>query len=194
MEMGTGSKLWCILRTAGPCTTKLAASLSAAGIAAWTPSLVAKRRLPRRKATIERTAPIMPTFVFVPADRLPDLIAILARPSNPHPQFSIFPNACRTGPARIGAGQMASLRQVEEQAAEAYRREKERQRNKALRASAQAIPLGTQVRVPQTAFAGLMGVVEGHEGRNMRVNMGGGFIVKIEAWLLKADQVEMGSL
>lgn len=185
--VGAQPARYCIIRTAGAATLTVANALVAAGIAAWTPRAVIKRRRPRSKATVEREAPILPTFVFVPADYLPDLYRMLAAPVKPQPSFSIFRHAGRI--PLVSAGQMVSLRVEEEQAADALLRERERARAVALRAATNVPPIGTRVRVPQVAFTGMTGVVEGGKGRAAVVNFGGGRTITVDAWLLETDQV-----
>lgn len=178
---------WCILRTSGGRTLTLARSLVAAGIDAWTPMLVTKRRRPRSKATIELDAPILPTFVFARERHLPDLYRVLAAPRNPHPDFSIFRHAGRI-PVISGAA-MASLRAEEEREASVRTREAERSRLSALKARGVVPPVGSVVRVPQMAFTGMTGVVEGARGRAALVNFGGGLTMTIDAWLLAPDEL-----
>ena len=64
---------WCILRTGGSKTLRLADALAEAGYQVWTPREEYKARLPRRKAKETRHIPIMPTFVFAHARHLVDL-------------------------------------------------------------------------------------------------------------------------
>ena len=82
---------WCILRTAAPRTLSLAAALAEAGYDVWTPSRMQKRRTLRGKTKLtEVEVPLMPTFVFVRANRLEDLRIALRMPVCPYPAFSIF--------------------------------------------------------------------------------------------------------
>lgn len=88
---------WCILRTSGGRTLKLADSLIEAGFEAWTPRRTFKRPkvgrctlIDGRKPTIEMEAPILPTFVFARASHLFNLEALASDPASPHPAFSIF--------------------------------------------------------------------------------------------------------
>jgi hypothetical protein len=180
---------WCILRTAGPRTIKLTDSLLNAGFDVWTPRLNTRRRLHRaKKAKVEVVAPILPTFVFARAGELPDLVRILDLPISPHPPFSIFRYAGRV--PTIREGQMTYLRQSEEQAADAWRREKRREQIQAerdertqrvaeLRAAAPSFSPADKVRVPEGPFAGMTGIVEVGKGKAPVVNFGGGFRVSI---------------
>ena len=178
---------WCILRTSGGKTLTLARSLVAAGIDAWTPMLVTKRRRPRSKVQIEIDAPILPTFVFARAAHIPDLYRALAAPMNPHPAFSVMRHAGRI--PLVGDSSMASLRAEEQAAADEHSRKAERARRAKLKARGEVPPIGTVVRVKLVAFTGMTGVVEVAKGRAAVVNFGGGLTFTIEAWLLTPDAV-----
>ncbi len=81
---------WCILRTGGPATLRLASSLQDAGIDAWTPTEHIRRRVPRAQTKEWRIAPLAPTYVFVRSIHLADLRQIERAEISPHPRFSIF--------------------------------------------------------------------------------------------------------
>ena len=153
-----------------------------------------------KTATAEQEAPILPTFVFVPADRLPDLARIIAGPHG-HPAFSIFRYAGRV--PLIADAQMAMLRaeeareaellrlRTEEKTREAARLERiallrtEQARRKALRSQRRVMEAGTRVAVAQApSLAGMTGVVEAGDGKSYFVVFGGMLKMKIEAWQL----------
>ncbi|WP_267386524.1 hypothetical protein [Sphingomonas sp. GC_Shp_3] len=90
MRGGNDQEGWCILRTSGPSTMRLTASLQEAGFFAWTPTEHVKRRMPRTKAIEHRLAPLAPTYVFVRGVYLPALQRIERADITPHPRFSIF--------------------------------------------------------------------------------------------------------
>lgn len=81
---------WCILRTSGPSTLRLATSLQAAGFEAWTPVERLRRRVPRSKTVEYVLASVTPTYVFVCEQHLSALRLMERQPGNGHPQFSIF--------------------------------------------------------------------------------------------------------
>lgn len=187
----TVSGKWCILRTGGPKTLPLAASLAAAGIDAWTPTAVLRQKARSKRKAVEHAAPITPTFVFVRATHLPDLAAILAAPKNPHPGFSIFQWAGRF--PLIADRDIAGLREEEAVAsvATATRRRAEaviaqRGEKDALR---RVIPTGHEVAPRTGLFAGMTGVVESSNRKVAWVNFGGSMRFKIDTWLLAADGV-----
>ena len=167
---------WCILRCAASRTLPLATSLIEAGIEAWTPMKVERRRLPRgRKSHREIEAPIMPTFVFVRYDRLVDLMIILALPMSPHPAFSIF--------RHLGAIAHVSDREIER-----LRTEEGRAQDKKKRPT---FAVGEQVRVEEeVSLTGLKGTVEGTKGRYTMVCFGGAIQFKIATINLRTDKVQ----
>lgn len=75
-----GRKLWAILRTSGPSTLLLAKALREAGFDAWSPVEIQNRRRPRSKDRFEREVAVMPSYVFVDADRLVELLQIASKP------------------------------------------------------------------------------------------------------------------
>lgn len=89
-SLGSGDTRWCVLRTSGPSTLRLTASLQAAGFDAWTPTEHVRRRVPRCKSTEYRPAPLAPTYVFVRAKHLAQLQRVERADITPHPRFSIF--------------------------------------------------------------------------------------------------------
>jgi len=204
-----GSNLrWCILRTSGARTLALAESLANAGIDAWTPAATASR-LVRRGATMvkaERTAAILPTFVFVRSPHLPALADILADPWHRHPAFSLFRYQGRY--PLVGEASIASLRAAEQEAIEALQLERdaadreqrrlerianlrtEQARRKALRQVRREFLDGARVEVAEmTPLAGLTGVVQSSDGRTAIVDFGGALVMKIEAWRLSPRDV-----
>lgn len=177
---------WCILRTSGPRTLSVAASLAETGFDVWTPKLVIKRRRPKSKATIEIEAPIMPTFVFVRAHEMDEIRRVLALPINPHPPFSVFRHAGRI--PVLGEGQMISLRAEEERAGAVHRAEKEKERRAELRKSRPVPAIGTEVRLAEAfggAFAGMVGVVEEQRRKAAMIDFGGRISFEVDVYLLE---------
>ncbi|MES2904530.1 MAG: hypothetical protein V4696_10130 [Pseudomonadota bacterium] len=77
---------WCILRTSGSKTLRLAETLRADGYDAWTPVETRTIRVPR--ANVRRTIqlPIMPSYVFARVYHLIDLLELAAMPVKPRRQ------------------------------------------------------------------------------------------------------------
>lgn len=176
---------WCILRTSGARTLPLARSLAAAGFEVWTPIEAQSRRQPRTTKWHDVEAPIMPTFVFARADHLVDLVQLLAQPIHRHPSFSIFLHSGRA--PLIADRSMDHLRDAEDRS-----RRLAEQRAKA-KASKQRrdIPIGQSVKVKDDAnFLGLVGVVEGCNGKKAIVNFPGWRrSIEIDTWQLLPDAV-----
>ena len=169
---------WIILRTNGRRTLTLAQSLNDAGIEAWTPREIRKRRLPRgRKGFKETEEPIVPSFVFARAAHLPDLLRAIALPTSPHPQFSIFQHAGRA-PVVADAG-LQYLQSAESEA-----------RLARLKSSKHQIEIGARVCPTEGAFAGLDGIVEHVSGRSAQVCFNNCFRVTVATWLLVGEGVE----
>lgn len=167
---------WCILRTTGAKTLALANSLAAAGMEVWTPRMVQRRRMPRSNVTREREMAIAPTFVFVRADHLAELIAVRALPVNPHPAFSLF----------VYAGRIPLIADAD---VSGFRAEEERAALKARRETRRALVLGQRVKLTDGAYAGLSGIVERDNGEFALVAFAGGMTMKIATWLLSNDVV-----
>lgn len=158
---------WCILRTKGSSTLRLARSLSLAGIDAWTPVEHQQRKKGKHAEVI--TA-VMPTYVFAPAEHLVGLIALAEAPI-PHPDFSVFRYHDRF--PVIPDAQLQSLRLIERKAA--------------AKCAPVVFPKGAEIRVPDGAFQGLTGqVVEDSKGKFTLVLFPGLNIeVKFPSWQLE---------
>jgi hypothetical protein len=159
---------WCILRTAGPRTLPLAASLTAAGIEAWTPVEMVKRRIPRKVGRVEKAAPLLPTFVFVPALHLYDLWHISRMPVSPHPAFAFFRH--NGAVPLIAQSEVDKLRVLENRMKPKRRRP--------------TVPIETEVCPTEGAYAGMTGVVKESDGKTTLVAFGGWMSVKIETSIL----------
>lgn len=167
---------WCILRTAGPRTLPLAASLAAAALDVWTPRQVITRRRGRLREKVEIDTPMMPTFVFARARHLSSLATIIGMPISPHPPFSLFRFDGRI--PLVADRDIAHVREVEERAAW-------------VAAKKQPAPFtaGQDVRVAEGAASGLSGIVETCDGQFALIAFGGNFRMKIATFLLRTDEV-----
>ena len=214
------SSRWCILRTSGGQTLKLANWLCDAGYEAWTPRRTFKRPKPGkcemidgRKPTVEIEAPILPTFVFVRAGHLERLAALSIDPVGRHPSFSIF---TRAGHApEIADREIVGLQQAEAEATALIERLRavedreerrriraeaatnERERMKVLRSERRHFNVGEAVTIDGAkAFAGMVGEVESSDGLTATIQMGlfgRPFSIKVEAWQLVRHRVQGGS-
>jgi len=182
---------WAILRMAGPRTLGVAEALNNAGIEAWTPSQMIEKRRPRSSVKLDIRVPIAPTFVFVRSEHLPTIRAALALPICPFPPFSIFQHAGRipgvaddeiTGLRAADAKGEAGWDQILKQRAA----QKERDARDAARRTLKA---GVEVKVSAPAFVGMTGVVVDSTRKIATVDLGGGFTIKIDTWLLAENDV-----
>ena len=166
---------WCILRTAAPRTLALAAALVEAGYDVWTPSQMQKRRALRgKKKTAEIEVPLMPTFVFVRANRIEDLALALRLPICPYPAFSIF--RFLGDVPRVANAEIERLRTEE-------------LRNRPGHGGDRFAP-GSKVRVEQGSWTGVSGEVVKTEGGYTLVCFGGAFDFKIASMHLRTDAVQ----
>ena len=128
MVVGNGG--WCILRTSGPKTLKLAAALNAAGIEAWTPTRTVRRQKPGRstrldgkRPTVDVEVPILPTFVFSRGRHQRELRWLASLRFKAQPDFSLMTYAGRV--PLIADRDIAGLRDAEERADAAARAQRE---------------------------------------------------------------------
>lgn len=166
---------WCILRTSGRGTLRLAESLTRDGIEAWTPSALIERRRPRSRAKSEKPVPIMPSYVFASARHLERIMLLAERPGS-HDAFSLFHYF--GGIALCADKDLEPLRSAEKRALP-----KSRQRG---------FRPGQTVRVPEGSFGGMSGIVERSDGGYTMVCFGGSIRVKIATFLLRSAIVQDG--
>lgn len=197
--MGRGGD-WCILRTAGSCTLRLAESLAEAGFDVWTPVETRSKLVGRKRERVEQRMPILPNYVFAKADRLGELLA-LSRSSaqtyqtwdsaqrrmvaKGHPWFEVFRLHGKVRPQ--SDRDLASLRSVEADLARIaqVRREKAQRKGPAPRFLA-----GQVVRV-EGGFEGLrLTVVEPNAGKVVKLSHADWmWTVEISAWKLQSVQI-----
>lgn len=162
---------WCILRTRGSSTLRLARSLDLAGYEVWTPTEIQDRRKRHSSAKSEIIVAVMPTYVFASAERLADLLMEADSDAMGHPAFSVFKHHDRI--PLIDDRQLNGLRAIERKAA----------------AKHQPVRFETEeaVRTPEGPFQGLTGqVVETTRGEFTLVAFPGFNIpVKFASWKLE---------
>lgn len=162
---------WAILRCKGSTTLRLARSLDLAGIDAWTPMEIQVKRHRKTGTRTESMIAVMPTYVFVAAESLSDMVAASMVPVSIHPSFSVFRYNDRF--PLVADKDLSALRAIERKAA------------------AEKVPVrfdrGTSVRLPDGPFQGLTGqVVEGTKGEFTLVAFPGFNIpVKFASWKLE---------
>lgn len=150
---------WCILRTSGPSTMRLAASLQDAALQAWTPTEHIRRRVPRSKNTEFRIVPLAPTYVFVRADYLGELQRIERAEITAHPNFSIFRHCGNTVFVRH-----ASLNPMRLLQQDSYRRSLPATGRRPMKKRGEQYEVGDAVKLTTGAFAGFEAFVESSDG------------------------------
>ncbi len=176
---------WCILRTAGSKTLKLAETLREDGYEAWSPAETRSIRIPRANVRRKVVLPIMPTYVFARAYHLHDLLELAAMPVKPrrhanqpaHPSFSVLHIHDKI--PLVSDGSLEGLRHIEF---------KRTPRKKALA----ALKPGQEVAIEGGSFGGLKGKVERSDTAHTLVSFSDTFSVKINTCLFERN--ELGEL
>lgn len=175
---------WCILRMAGRSTLPLAEYLGSLGLTVWTPTVIVKRRKPRSTKTEERSAPLLPTFLFAAAHHLDDLIFMSADPTRDGPGFSVV---SYHDDRRFGGTPYPTIANA---ALEPLRLEEARALHKA---RPPVLPKGTSVNVTGGSFSGFSGVVLSSKKDKAWLDLGGNFKrVEIETFILRPKGLEDG--
>lgn len=117
---------------------------------------------------------MLPTFVFVDADRLVELVRYERSPASPHPPYSVF-----------RFNHLVPL--LSDTAIEALRMS---ERKAVPKAERRTLSIGSTIRLPDGPFAGLNGVVQSSDGGYTLVAFGGLMEVKIETFILTGDAVQ----
>jgi transcription antitermination factor NusG len=177
---------WLILRTAGRCTLRLAASLAEDGFEVWTPIEKRVVTVPRASAKRNVRLPLMPGFVFARAVHLLDLLDLALMPQRPrrgvggrlaaHESFSVFHAQDRI--PLISDSALEPLRDAE---AVAIPKRKSGQYRS-----------GETVRVLKGNFAGMVGVIEKSDSHTAHVWLslfGRHMKAQIPAFLLRLDDI-----
>lgn len=187
-DIWAGARLtsgWVILRTAPASTIGLAKSLAAAGFTAWTPVEDQRKRRPRSNDWVDRTVPMLPSFVFADAVGLPALAALAMKVEKAQPAFSVFRYAGRI--PVITAASLDALRAMESKAA--HRAEMERR--KAMKRPDCQLPVGTAVAITDGPYQGMRGTIDRVKRKNAIVHIAGRHYVTVGAWLLRPDEAEV---
>jgi transcription antitermination factor NusG len=155
----TAAERWCILRTPGLRTLKLAASLQDAGFDAWTPIEEVRRRVPRCKQTEHVRVAMTPSYVFVRERHLPELRRLEAIRGYRHPAFSVFRYYGATVFVRHGA--LHALRRLQQ---DSYLAALPVGPNRSTKPRGAPYDTGDTVKLTTGGLAGLECVVEASDG------------------------------
>lgn len=185
MESGSD---WCILRTSGRHTLRLAEILGRDGFEVWTPIERKVVRVPRMNVKRPVALPIMPSYVFAKSCHLIDLIQLSAMPLKPRfdarlvacPDFSIMHHGDRI--PIIADDQLQALRRIE-----VKRQPKKR--------ADITFPRGVDVKVKVEggSFAGMKGRVERSDHVSTLVCFDDRLTIRISTSLLSLDELGLGS-
>ncbi len=150
---------WVVLRMAGPRTLPVVRSLKRAGIDVWTPVRKVRRTLPRSRKYRDIEMAELPSFAFAAEQDLEQLRLIVADPLSPHPAFTLL--AHKGHYPRVTHAALQPLRDHEAGLAERWEsfERSDRLSRKRRGGAARAYVLGTRVKLPDTAFEGLVGTV-----------------------------------
>lgn len=160
---------WCVLRMAGARTLPVADSLAEAGFEVWTPTETRKHNLRGgKRGTVQKTLPIMPTFVFAHNRHQADLAAITRLPVSPHPRFTLFHYLDRV--VTVKEAEMDRLRAGAHRSIPKPRRP--------------TLTVGTKVVPDQGPYTGLAGEVVASKNGYCLVFFGGWMTVEIETFQL----------
>lgn len=135
---------WCILRCSSQSTLPLVRSLARAGIEVWTPIEQVTKRVPR--ANIKRVIEValIPSYLFVKAEAMPDVLAIMNSPSKDHREFRLFKH--NGGVPLIADSTLDALRLIA--------------RRSVAKASPPKLTPGDKVKLTEGGFAGLTATIE----------------------------------
>jgi transcription antitermination factor NusG len=177
---------WCILRTSGRTTLRLADTLATDGFDVWTPREVRKIRIPRANIRREATLPLMPSYVFARSHHLVDLLELAQMEVKPrrgngwgepaHAGFSVM--HWNDGIPLIADRHLDRLRLLEI---------KRTPRKKADRKFDRGVDV--RVKIEGGSFAGMKGRVEKSDEGSTLVCFDERLTVKIATFLLDADSI-----
>jgi hypothetical protein len=173
---------WCILRTSGRHTMRLAETLAKDGFDVWTPIETKTVRVPRMNVRREIRLPIMPTYVFARATHLVDLLQLAAMPVKPrrgaglreaaHSSFTVLHAFGRI--PLVADRHLSELRKLEA-------------KRTPIKRAAYSFERDASARVSGGAFGGLVGVVIRSTPKSTVLRFSGGFPVEIPTSLLSED-------
>lgn len=185
VSVGKKGEDWCILRTSGRTTLRLADTLAEDGFEVWTPAERKTVRIPRANIRRPVILPIMPSYVFARAVHLVDLLQMATQSFKPrraagkpsHVDFSVM-HYHDTIPL-IADAQLERLRRLEMQLAVKSK-------------SAHRLPDGVDVtvKIEGGSFAGMKGVVRKSTEGYTLVCFSDRLEVKLPTLLLQQDVQE----
>lgn len=189
--MGREFNGWCILRTQGRHTIRLAESLAKDGFEVWTPIEIRVERAGRSRRRVESRVPIMATYVFAKARHLVDLLELAAMPVKPrrgagllepaHVGFSVM--RWRDKIPMVDDRQLRELRRLQAKLSPA------RKPNIATKKADEPLPVGMGVRLTKSGFQGMKGTIERSDRRYTIVSISERFRVTLDTCLIDPDDL-----
>lgn len=188
---------WCILRTRGRSTLRLAETLADDGYEVWTPVETRKIQIPRANVKRSVRLAIMPSYVFAKAHHLFDLIMLADQPVKgrvgwekgyrrdkdgnelePHADFDVM--RCPSGIPMVTDAQLTALKDLEAKLTPKEKRKAER-----------TFAPGVSVKVMGGgSFAGMSGKVERSDYCHTVVCFNDRYLVKIDTCILDLPEGE----
>lgn len=171
---------WCILRMASLDTLPVKEALEKMGFEVWTPIERKAGRRPRTRKEYDKTLAITPSYVFAPADRLDDLLAMSVNPLSDCPRFTVFRHG--DGFPLIADVELEALRHQERVRNEHYDKQQARKRK------SPSFAPGLEVPLTAPGFEGLSGTVRESKGGQTWIDVPGfPMPIKIASLLLQSD-------
>lgn len=180
---------WCILRTAGRSTIKLADTLAKDGFEVWTPIETRVTRIDRSRRRIESRHAIMASYVFARSVHLVELLELAKMPVKPrrgeglrdpaHADFSVM--HWRDKIPMVDDRQLRELRRL--QAKLTPKRKSAPPSKKA----DEPLPVGMSVRLTRSGFEGMKGRIERSDRRYTVVSITDRFKVTLDTCLIDLD-------
>lgn len=169
---------WVILRTAGMSTLPLAQALVASGIEAWTPAMIERRRIGKKREIKEVPVSLTPGIVFAREEYLHDLAAMARSPSLTYKQWNRETGRMETRgcPYFIVFRHQGAYPRVSDRHLDPLRVAEQQH---APRPKAPTYRVGDQVRLTSAGFEGLVGIVSEND-RQYAMVMFPGFVVPVK--------------
>jgi transcription antitermination factor NusG len=172
---------WCILRTSPGRTLGVAAALREGGFDVWTPIVTEVRREGRSRKRVDHDTALTPSFIFARWEHRDQLASMSMSPAQTYqvwdkelrrmvtqgiPQFTLFRHLGAYPP--IADRALEPLRRIERAAKP--------------KSKVRTFQAGEAVQYPDAGFEGLIGTVEGLQGRYALVSFPGfPIVVQIDA-------------
>jgi hypothetical protein len=198
---------WCILRTAGQHTLALAKSLTEAGLEAWAPARMHRRRRPRSDKYRDMLIPAFSGYVFARFHDLAELLLAQHAELSPHPAFTVLQSGqfyswisdpqldgLREAEARLAEEWNQFVDEEEQARLERIRKKKRRKPQRGRANPRRSYVLGQTVRVVDPAFTGLTAeIVELKRNGQVAIVIGEAMKITVDACDVEVVQLSEAS-